>query len=366
LRQRCVASLGAADPGTVARRIRLEPVPSLDSIAAEWSALALAGGNVFSTPEWASTWWRHHGARFAPLVFACRDDEATLAAIVPLYVWTARRVRIARFIGTGPADQLGPVSAPGDRAVAAEALRAIGHSAEIDVLLAELLPADKAWRTSFGTDPLRVEASPTISLARDWESYLAARSANLRQQIRRRERRLRRDHSLQFRLAGDAARLQSDLDVLFSLHRARWGTDRSAFLPWERFHRDFAAVALERGWLRLWFLDLDGRAVAAWYGFRFAGTESYYQAGRDPSQADESVGFVLLAHTIREAASDGMREYRLLRGSESFKQRFADLDSGLETFAIAHGVRGRLARVTAAAALRSNLVRSLLRPPRLG
>jgi CelD/BcsL family acetyltransferase involved in cellulose biosynthesis len=350
----------------MAARIRLEPVSSLDDIGADWSALAQAGGNVFSTPEWSSSWWRHHGAPFAPLVFACRDDDATLAAVVPLYVWTTKRVRIARFIGTGPADQLGPVSAPCSRAFAAEALRTIVDTAEIDVLLAELLPGDETWRTSFGTDPLRVEASPTISLAGGWESYLAARSPNLRQQIRRRERRLRRDHALRFRLAGDAARLQSDLDVLFSLHRARWGKDRSAFLPWEQFHRDFAAVALERGWLRLWFLDLDGRAVAAWYGFRFAGIESYYQAGRDPSQSDESVGFVLLAHTIREAARDGMREYRLLRGSEPFKQRFADSDSGLETFAIGRGVRGRLARVTAAAALRSNLVRSLLRPPRLG
>lgn len=360
-----MTSLGTADAGNHATRIRLEPVSSLDAIDTEWSALAQAGGNIFSTPEWASSWWRHHGARFSPLVFACRADDTTLAAVIPLYVWTTRRVRIARFIGTGPADQLGPVSAPSRRAFAAEALRTIGDTAEIDVLLAEHLPGDSTWRTALGTAPLRVESSPTISLAGGWESYLAARSPNLRQQIRRRERRLQRDHALRFRLAGDAACLQNDLDVLFSLHRARWGRDRSAFLPWERFHRDFAAVALERGWLRLWFLDLDGRAVAAWYGFRFAGIESYYQAGRDPSQTDESVGFVLLAHTIREAARDGMREYRLLRGSEPFKRRFADSDSGLETFAIAHGVRGRLARVTAAAALRSNLVRSLLRPPRL-
>jgi CelD/BcsL family acetyltransferase involved in cellulose biosynthesis len=350
----------------MATRIRLERVGSLDAIDAEWSALARACGNVFSTPEWASSWWRHHGARFAPLVFACRADDATLAAVVPLYVWTRSRVRIARFIGTGPADQLGPVSAPCHRAFAAEALRTISDFPEIDVLLAELLPGDETWRTAFGAAPIRIESSPTISLTGGWESYLAARSPNFRQQIRRRERRLQRDHALQFRLAGDPASLQDDLDVLFSLHRARWGTGRSAFLPWERFHRDFAAVALERGWLRLWFLDLDGRAVAAWYGFRFAGVESYYQAGRDPSQSDESVGFVLLAHTIREAARDGMREYRLLRGSEPFKRRFADSDSGLETFAIAHGVRGRLARVTAAAALRSNLVRSLLRSPRLG
>ncbi len=151
------------------------------------------------------------------------------------------------------------------------------------------------------------------------------------------------------------------MTLLCSLHRARWGEAGSEFLRWEPFHRDFASIAAERGWLRLWFLELDDRPAAAWYGFRYAGVESYYQAGRDPALEDESVGSVLLAHTIREAAADGVREYRLLRGAESFKLRFADGDPGLQTFAIGRGVRGRAARIAVAAALRSVRLRSVSR-----
>jgi CelD/BcsL family acetyltransferase involved in cellulose biosynthesis len=268
---------------------------------------------------------------------------------------------VARFIGHGPADQLGPICPPSGRVLAAEALRSACEDARLDALLAELLPGGDGWDSALDARPLRLESSPILSLAKGWEAYLAARSANFRQQIRRRERKLRREHAVRFRLAADLTRLQDDLGVLFSLHVARWGRAGSAFLRWERFHRDFAAVALQQGWLRLWLLELDDRPVAAWYGFRFAGIESYYQAGRDPARSDESVGFVLLAHTIREAAQDGMHEYRLLRGAEAFKRRFAEADPGLETFVLERGVPGRIARIAAAGGLRSDRVRLLLR-----
>jgi CelD/BcsL family acetyltransferase involved in cellulose biosynthesis len=62
------------------------------------------------------------------------------------------------------------------------------------------------------------------------------------------------------------------------------------------------------------------------------------------------VGFVLLAHSIREAMRDGMREYRLLRGGEPYKARFSSRDPGLETIAVPHGVRGAAALGAATAA----------------
>jgi CelD/BcsL family acetyltransferase involved in cellulose biosynthesis len=354
-------SEGAPGPMKMPSHIRLERVPSLDALGDEWGTLARASGNIFSTWEWASTWWRHQGSKRVPLVFACRAADDRLAAVLPLYLWSARPLRVARFIGHGPADQLGPICPPSGRALAAEALRSACEDARLDALLAELLPGGDGWDSALDAKPLRLESSPILSLAKGWEAYLAARSANFRQQIRRRERKLRREHAVRFRLAADLTRLQDDLGILFSLHVARWGKAGSAFLRWERFHRNFAAVALKQGWLRLWFLELDHRPVAAWYGFRFAGIESYYQAGRDPARSDESVGFVLLAHTIREAAQDGMHEYRLLRGAEAFKRRFAEADPGLETFVLERGVPGRIARIAAAGGLRSDRVRLVLR-----
>jgi CelD/BcsL family acetyltransferase involved in cellulose biosynthesis len=338
--------------------LHVEPIASLDALRDEWSALAGAGENVFSTWEWASTWWRQRGHDRPLLLHACRDAAGRLAAILPLYLASERPVRVARFLGHGPADELGPVCAPGDRPAAARAIAEVVARARLDLLFAELLPGRDPWGTELGGKVIRREPSPTLSLD-GWEPYLAGRSANFRQQVRGRERRLARDHALAFRLADDPSRLDDDLGLLFRLHAARWG-DESPFLRWREFHSEFARVALARGWLRLWFLELDGRPAAAWYGFRFRRVESYYQAGRDLARGDASVGFVLLAHTIREAASDGMREYRFLRGGEPFKSRFADADPGLETVVLTRGVRGRLAGAVAAGALHSDRARSLL------
>jgi CelD/BcsL family acetyltransferase involved in cellulose biosynthesis len=350
--------------GTSVNSRRNEVVTSLEDLREDWVRLAEETGNLFSTWEWASTWWRHFGGSRRLLVSAWRGHDGRLVGVLPLYVWTTRPLRIGRFLGHGPADQLGPVCPPRELRTAAEALREAQGLARLDLLLAELLPGGQGWREALGGTLIHSEASPTLSLEHGWDAYLAARGANFRQQVRRRERRLRSRHRVGFRLALDPTRLPNDLTTLFALHVARWGEDGSAFLPWEPFHRDFAAVALERGWLRLWFLELDDTPVAAWYGFRFAGVEYYYQAGRDPERGDDSVGFVLLAHTIREAAADGMREYRLLRGAEPFKRRFADADLGLETHALARGIPGRVARTAAVAALRSSRVRGFLR--RLG
>jgi CelD/BcsL family acetyltransferase involved in cellulose biosynthesis len=100
--------------------------------------------------------------------------------------------------------------------------------------------------------------------------------------------------------------------------------------------------------------------VAAWYGLRFAGTESYYQAGRNPAWDHRSVGFVLLAHSIRSAFDDGVQEYRFLRGQEAYKYRFAEEDAGLETIALTRGPAAKLALSAVRHAYASPIVKSHL------
>ena len=156
--------------------------------------------------------------------------------------------------------------------------------------------------------------------------------------------------ALSYRLASDPEHLERDLDTLFRLHRQRWGGAATRFLLAAPFHREFAAQALRQGWLRLWFLEIDGRPVAALHGFRFAGAESFYQSGRDPAFRHQPVGFVLLAHAVRHALTDGMRECRFLRGGEAYKSRFATSDPGLETYGLPRGASAQFLLATATAA----------------
>lgn len=317
---------------------RLEEIDTLAQARTEWDELAEASGNVFSTWDWADTWWRHFGAGRRLMLRRARTQCGRTAAILPLYAMRRGPLAAARFIGHGPADELGPVCAPADRPLAARALRlAAGEMSGIGLVLADRLPVDAGWLGLLGGRRLRHESAPVLRAEQcAWKDWLATRSRNFRQQVRRRERRLVEDHGLAFRLSRDPGRLDADLDALLALHAARWGPEgSSAFAPpREAFHRDFARRALAAGRLRLWLAEIDGRAVAAWYGFRFARREVYYQAGRDPAWDEYAVGFVLLSHSIRAALDDGVLEYRFGLGDEPYKARFAGADPGLETLAV--------------------------------
>jgi CelD/BcsL family acetyltransferase involved in cellulose biosynthesis len=329
--------------------LELEPLPDLESAREPWQALGERGGNLFGTWEWASTWWRHFG-RGRPLRLAgCRRPDGTLAGVLPLYEARRWPLRLLRFVGHGPADQLGPACAPGDRPALGEALtRTV--SAPSTVLLAERLWPPEGWIDRLEATVVRREESPRVALdASSWEDFLAARSSNFRQQVRRRERNLLR-RGLVYRLA-DATSLDADLESLYRLHEVRWeAAGATSFIRHRTFHEEFAGLALERGWLRLWLAEIDDRPVAAWYGFRFADAYWYYQAGRDPAWDREAAGFVLLAHTIRQAVEEGMSEYKLLLGGEPYKARFASDDPGLETAVVGNRVLGRAAaRIVSAA-----------------
>lgn len=338
----------------------------LEELREDWRRLAHSAGHPFSTWEWNASWWRRFGAGRHLNVLACRDWEGQLAAILPLYVQRAGPLRVARFFGGG--DIRGPVCAPGDRPLAAACLRdAIGSDAlPSSLLLAERLPGEEGWHSLLGGRHLASHPDPVLPLGGlTWEQLLASRSRNFRQQVRRRERRLVEEHGLSFRLSTDPDRLDADFDALVRLHAMRWGAESTGVFRGEQreLHREFAAEAQRRGWLRLWIAEVGGEPVAAWYGWRFAGSEWYYQAGRDPRFDDLSLGFVLLAHTVREACADGVQAYRFLAGDEPYKWRFASEDRGTESRVLARGASGCTAAVGISVAARAPrpLRRRLLR-----
>ena len=331
---------------------RLERFTTLDEVADVYRELSERSQNLFASWEWASIWWRHFGGgRTLAVTVARETDGGRAVAIAPLYLFSRAPLRVLRFAGHGAGDWLGPICAPGGGRGGADALRAtLAQTDDWDVLLAERMRCDDPAAGISAGSVLRRESFPILPFrGRTWDEILAERSANFRQQVRRRERRLAKSGKLEYRLCDDPDRLDADLDVLFDLHAAHWKRGESnAFSHARRsFHRDFARVALDRGWLRLWVMELDGRPVAAWYGFRRGNVEWYYQSGRDPAFDHDSVGFVLMCHTIRSAVDDGMDAYWFLRGDEPYKDRFAEEDPGLKTTAVAHGLRGRAAIVGA-------------------
>lgn len=330
-------------------RLRVDRLPSPFEAAGEWTELDAACGNPFTSWQWASTWWRHFGAeRELELeVLGMRDERGELKGIVPLYRHMRRPLRVLRFVGHFPADQLGPVCAPADfEAVVTTLRRHLAEARDWDLLLLERVADGTGTPSLLGARTLRSEPTPELKLPEtEWDEFLANRSSNFRSQVRKFERRLLRDNDLRFRIAEDPERLDADMESFFELHDARWaGQGEGAFTePLKRFHRDLAHAALEAGWLRLCFAELDGKPAAAWYGFRLGNADWFYQQGRDPAWDRASVGFVLTMQTIREAIESGVGAYKFLMGTEEYKGRFATDEPAVETLALTRGARGRLA-----------------------
>jgi CelD/BcsL family acetyltransferase involved in cellulose biosynthesis len=322
---------------------------SFDDLDATWSELARAGRNAFATIEWHAAWWRHFGGDRPRHIVEGRGDDGRPRFLLPCYVASSFPVPVLRFIGHGLSDQLGPIGAPEHHASAGRALRAAmgGGGLPSGVFVADDLPPTCDWPQATGGRVLGYQASPVVTLSgtgeRGWEAWLAGRSANLRATLRRSQRALERRGHVRVRLSDDPDRLDRDIDTLVELHAKRWpdGASRTFTGARAAFHRDVMRTFLERGWLRLWFLEVDGVAVAGLYNVRFEGTECFYQSGRDPAIRDSSPGLVLHAHAIRTAFRDGLDEYRLLRGDERYKGRLADRDDGLATVVVACGPTAR-------------------------
>lgn len=311
-------------------------------LGGEWNELlrASASDTLFLTFEWLHTWWTRLGEGRRLYLLVVRDSERLLAA-APLALRAGhllRRAPTLEFLGTGTvgSDYLDVLLRKGYEGMALEALvqplAGLGATIELRQLRAgssaasALLSAldDEGWSMS----ERQTDVCPFIRLAgHTWESYLASLGGEHRYNIGRRIRSLARRTGLSFERVDSEDQRQDVLASLFRLHDLRW-RDRGGSEAFEApevraFHDEVSRAALERGWLRLFALHLDGEPAAVLYAFRYGATFYFYQSGFDPRFAKESVGSVILGLSIRSAIEEGAAEFDFLHGDEPYKFHWA-------------------------------------------
>jgi CelD/BcsL family acetyltransferase involved in cellulose biosynthesis len=201
----------------------------------------------------------------------------------------------------------------------------------------------------------RVNACPYIDLrGHSWASYLATLSGEHRYNVQRKQRSLAKRFAVAFEKVVDIEQLHPALDLLIALHQKRWdghGTSDAFHTPAHvAFHHEFAALALERGWLRLFVLRADGQPASALYGLRYGGVFSFYQSGFDPAYSRHSVGLLTMAAAIQSAIEEGAAEYDFLHGEESYKFHWAKQSRELVRLELyPFGMQGSCAHAFAAA-----------------
>lgn len=318
----------------------------LQALQGAWTELLaeVPTASIFLTWEWATTWWRHYSQGKSLYVMTMWDRDGRLAGLAPWMLVSSRlgplSVRKIAFLGSGRvgSDHLDLIARPADRAtVVTTVLETLDRQRDDwDILDLEGLAENSLLPSCLGAAAGRTHERdaircPYVNLPDDWDTYQRdILSANRRQQLRSRLRRLERDYPEQvaFRRITEASELASTFEALVQLNRSRWeekgdrtSFDRDLFVT---FHRELAAVALDRGWLRLYRLDVAGEPIGVQYCLSYGGVVSDYQRGFDPAWSRYSPGHLLLAHAIREAIQEGALELDLLRGVESYKYSWTD------------------------------------------
>ena len=310
---------------------RLEP---------EWKAvLGSSPSNcLFLTWEWLHTWWKHLAGERRLHVLVVRSDRSLQAvaplAIRPRYLSRLRPFAALEFLGTGSigSDYLDLIVRRGQEA---PVLKALADHLAHGTLMLELAQvrkdrslarslAEAITRQGWSQFALKTAVCPFIDLSgQSWRSYLTSLGPAHRANLLRRLRNLERRYEVRFEEVATEAERGEALALLVRLHNLRWrnlGGSTAFYLPGLlAFHDEFSALALQRGWLRLFVLRLDGRAVAALYGFRYGRTFYFYQSGFDPAFGSYSVGLVTMGLTIRRAIEEGASEFDLLHGAEAYK-----------------------------------------------
>lgn len=349
------------DENLAADRLSIHVSRSFDGLRDDWERLARASGSVFATWEWHTTWWQHFG-RGQLLLAVCRRRRQ-IVAILPLYRARRGPLRVLRFSGHGTADEVGPVCAPGERVAAAHALRRVLASVRNwDLFIGDAVPGHEHWEDVLDGIEMHREGSPVLTLGEaTWDQFLGRLTRKLRREIRGAISRASRTRRLEYSRADAGLDLDVAFDIFEALHDARWSGGASSLTPYGPFHRDFARIAHERGWLRMWLLQIDGAPAAIRYDFVFGNAYHAYNAGRDPVFSSLSPGLLLRAVTLRSSIEDGLESYRFLRGSEPYKYRFPVVASEISVVAKARGPLGAIAVSAVRILRRSERMRRILR-----
>jgi hypothetical protein len=369
-------------------RLRAERRPFETIAAAEWDRLAAANPKATPFSAWAfhRAWWDAYGSnaheQTLAIVEAGGPRDGELVAIAPLMhrhqvedsdATTHTTLRhghapdltavapTAKTIFFGASYHADYATILGDPARAADIAEAIAvylaeharpdddHPEPWDAIDLRRLRCGDAFADAlteaFGRREMalgwtlnveREDVCPVVTLPEgvDWDGYLATLGKKGRHEIRRKLRRAEEVGDIRLTDSTDPA---ADLEAFIDLHQKRWGVD-GLFpdTPGGAQSRTFIRRLFELfdaggdGPLKLAFLTVGERRIAAGVHFETDDGILYYNAGIDPDARDLSPGVVMTARYLQRAMSSGRRRLDFLRGDEGYKYDWGAQDEPIQ------------------------------------
>ena len=303
----------------------------LDPHLDDWDRLAVLRGQPYSAPAWMLAWWRHASPPGARLAVVIVNDDDRVIGVAPMF---QRRTRaglwVARLLGTG--HRVEPLAEPGREwevaGAAVDALRGLPDPPGAVLLdrgdARSPWPAllASAWPRPATTLWSELIGAPAVRLAgRGYDDWLAERSSNFRSQHRRRRRQLA-ERGAEFRLVGPGDDVSAPIASFIALTIDRWVLHLGAGRGPEGIRAmllEAAADLVPRGRMRIWTLEVEGRAVSAQVFLVADGEVAYWNGGYDERWSKLRPGFETIIRAIEHSFAAGGPAARPGRGGHGLQ-----------------------------------------------
>ena len=296
------------------------------SLERNWEELLLAcsESHIFFTPQWQKAWWQAFGNGSELLLLSVQRDTELMGIITLM-----RSEDTISLIGGGDVcDYMDFVVRRGQEvAVFSQLLDYLEPMDWNSIDLQSLLPHSLALthfvplakQRGYQVEITKEDVSPQLVLPSSWEQYLAQLKRKDRHELRRKLRRLSQVQS-HFYVVENGERLPQDLEDFFRLFEQGKGRKEEFMTGQMRgFFEAMVSSVAAKGYLRLAFLEVEGKRVASAICFDCWDHFHLYNSGYDPDYASLSVGLLCKAFCIREGILNGKRRFDFLRGAEPYK-----------------------------------------------
>lgn len=321
---------------------RIDSRRDFDDLAPVWSELAREGGHTspFLSHDWFACCWEAGGpSRRAEVLLV--EDAAGPVALVPLARWRGALHRApARFLGMLTAPDTAFVDwliAGRPEPVVEAVLDELGRSTDWDVLDVSALPVDsptvKALETCLpgrlGWQRGVTLRSPHVTITGTWDTYWTAKSQRFKKTIRSVRNRLAKAGTVSIeehrQVSPESPVFAELLDVSSRSWKAGEGVAIATMPGMPGFFQALTERASRNGWLRVWILRLDGRAIATEYQLEAGGRVHALRADFDASLPEELSPGSHLSYEILRAlfGREGVHEYDMGPGENPYKARWA-------------------------------------------
>ena len=318
---------------------------SFDSIWTRWEeTLPLCTTDtIFATPWWHKTWWDNFGGGATPRILSVNDGDRLLG-IAPLM---SRDGRLT-FLGDRDLSDYLDFIVPAD-SVSQFYPALWGYLSGLDWETLNL-PSLPSGSPTLELLPRLADAqgfavildadatTPKVVLPETWDQFVSGLRKKDRHELRRKLRRLERENTHRQYAANDSDVLNGSMLEFFQLLRASRDDKRAFLTPQrEKFFLDIARESLSRDLFRLYFLEVDGRRVAACICFDYGGDYLLYNSGYDPSYSRLSVGLINKALSVQTAIQKGRKVFNFLKGNERYKYNLGGQDEAVFNLTVTRG-----------------------------